>query len=260
MYLIAYAFLQYRRLKTARREKRIDGPAASGRAWPSLSPKQWPRAGTTTSIAPRFAPVSRQRAERGAYQRALGRSRGGFTSKVHCLGDARGRPIAFHLTPGEAADCKSYDTLIGLPERAPDALLADKAYDTDVIPPKSSRTATIRYSKRLYRQRNCIERMIGHLKINRAIATRYHQLADSFRHVIHRLSSLLDQICPRDLGETSIHPSKKRTNYTHFEFVEIDPLGPIGHSEISAAHNRRRRRREAEASAMSGFGAKKFII
>jgi transposase len=131
--------------------------------------------------------------KRGIHQRALGRSRGGFTSKVHCLGDARGRPIAFHLTPGEAADCKSYDTLIDLPERKPAALLADKAYDTDairadlkqrgikpVIPPKSNRTNKIRYSKRLYRERNCIERMLGHLKINRAIATRYDQLAESF--------------------------------------------------------------------------------
>ena len=107
-----------------------------------------------------------------------------------CIGDARGRPIAFHLTPGEAADCKAYDTLIDLPEQPPDALLADKAYDTDairgdwkergikpVIPPKSNRTATIRYSKRLYRQRNCIERALGHLKINRAVATRYDRLA-----------------------------------------------------------------------------------
>jgi transposase len=38
----------------------------------------------------------------------------------------------------------------------------------------------IRHSKRLYRERNRIERMFGHLKINRAIATRYDQLADSF--------------------------------------------------------------------------------
>ena len=131
--------------------------------------------------------------KRGIHQRALGRSRGGFTSKVHCLGDARGRPIAFHLTPGEAADCKTYDTLIDLPERAPDALLADKAYDTDairddlkkrgikaVIPPKSNRKVAIRYNKRLYRERNWIERVIGHLKINRAVATRYDQLAESF--------------------------------------------------------------------------------
>jgi transposase len=36
------------------------------------------------------------------------------------------------------------------------------------------------HSKRLYRQRNCIERVLGHLKINRAIATRYDQLAESF--------------------------------------------------------------------------------
>lgn len=41
---------------------------------------------------------------------------GGFTSKLHCLADARGRPIAFQLTVGEAADCKAYDVLIGLPE------------------------------------------------------------------------------------------------------------------------------------------------
>ena len=138
------------------------------------------------------AHVSAAGGKGGSIDELLG-SRGGFTSKIHCLGDARGRPIAFNLTPGEAADCKTYDTLIELPEQAPDALLADKAYDTDairddlkkrgikaVIPPKSNRTATIRYSKRLYRERNCIERVIGHLKINRAIATRYDQLADSF--------------------------------------------------------------------------------
>jgi transposase len=75
----------------------------------------------------------------------------------------------------------------------PEALVADKAYDADairddlrkrgirpVIPPKLNRTKTIRFSKRLYRERNCIERMFGHLKINRAIATRYDQLTDSF--------------------------------------------------------------------------------
>jgi transposase len=59
-----------------------------------------------------------------------------------------------------------------LPERAPGALVADKAYDYDpirddlkqrgiraVIPPKSNRTKTICYNKRLYRQRNCIDRV-----------------------------------------------------------------------------------------------------
>ncbi|MFK4064092.1 transposase [Brucella anthropi] len=78
-------------------------------------------------------PIFRQRAEKGIHRRALGRSRGGFTSKLHCLADARGRPLAFHLTVGETADCKAYDTLISLPEQAPQALLADKGYDADVI-------------------------------------------------------------------------------------------------------------------------------
>ena len=90
--------------------------------------------------------------KRGAHQRALGRSRGGFTSKIHCLADARGRPLAFHLTGGEAADCTAYDALIDLPDSTPAALLADKGYDSDairadleergvqpVIPPRSHR-------------------------------------------------------------------------------------------------------------------------
>ncbi len=80
-----------------------------------------------------------------------------------------------------------------MPERKPEALLADKAYDTDairadlkrrgikaVIPSKANRKVMIRHNKRLYRERNCIERVFGHLKINRAIATRYDQLAESF--------------------------------------------------------------------------------
>ncbi len=48
------------------------------------------------------------------------------TDKLHYLADALGRPLAFHLTGGEAADCKAYDVLLVLPECTPDALLADK--------------------------------------------------------------------------------------------------------------------------------------
>nr|WP_323133392.1 IS5 family transposase [Sphingobium soli] len=136
--------------------------------------------------------------KRGTHRRALGRSRGGFTSKLHCLADALGRPLAFHLTVGEAADCKAYDALIGLPERAPDALLADKGYDADairadlternieaVIPGRSNRRVKIEHDRALYKQRNRTERMFGQLKINRAIATRYDQLANSFLGMVH---------------------------------------------------------------------------
>lgn len=80
----------------------------------------------------------------------------------------------------------------------PAHLLADKGYDTDsiraalhqrgiraVIPPRSHRTCAIRWNRRIYRERNRIERMIGHLKINRAIATRYDKLARSFLDALH---------------------------------------------------------------------------
>lgn len=80
-----------------------------------------------------------------------------------------------------------------LAERRPAYLLADKGYDTDairgvlheggiraVIPPRSHRKTPIRWSRRIYCERNRIERMIGHLKVNRVIATRYDKLARSF--------------------------------------------------------------------------------
>jgi len=40
-------------------------------------------------------------------------------------------------------------------------------------------------NRALYKQDNRIERMFGQLKINRAIATRYDQLAASFMHMVH---------------------------------------------------------------------------
>ena len=85
-----------------------------------------------------------------------------------------------------------------MPEQAPDALLGDKGYDADtiradltsrdikaVIPGRSNRRVKIEHDRDLYKQRNRIERMFGHLKINRSIATRYDQLAESFLSMVH---------------------------------------------------------------------------
>ena len=134
----------------------------------------------------------------GAPRRALGCSQGGFASKLHCLADGRGRPLAFHLTVGEAADCKAYDALIAMPEQTREALLADKGCDADtiradlprrsieaVIPGRSNRRVKIEHDQELYKQRNQIERFFGRLKINRAIATRYDQLAEIFLSMVH---------------------------------------------------------------------------
>ncbi len=175
-----------------------------------------PRACSTRSIRPhadnRLHPRQGASFDHGRiHRRALGRSLGRLTCKVHCLSDARGRPAAFHLTPGEAADCKAYDNLIDLLERKSDARLADKTYDTDaicahlkrrgikaVIPSKSNRNVPIPHNKRLYQERNCIERASGHLKVNRAIATRSTRRKLP-RHVVPGVNPILAQICPRRL-------------------------------------------------------------
>jgi len=59
---------------------------------------------------------------------AIGRSRGGLTTKVHALVDALGNPCNLMLTPGKTRpDCAQ-----PLLENAdPRALLGDKAYDAD---------------------------------------------------------------------------------------------------------------------------------
>lgn len=72
----------------------------------------------------------RQRRKRGASVQAIGRTKGGRNTKVHAISDAHCRPLAFSLTPGQAADITG---AVMLAERLPDAryLIADKGYDAD---------------------------------------------------------------------------------------------------------------------------------
>jgi hypothetical protein len=59
-------------------------------------------------------------------QEALGRSRGGFSSKIHLRTNANGDPLTFDVTGGEAHEVKGYEALIELHHVAPDRLLGDK--------------------------------------------------------------------------------------------------------------------------------------
>lgn len=130
--------------------------------------------------------------KKGEREQAIGRSRGGRTTKIHALTDGFGRPVAFLLTGGHAADCRAADELLRV---MPDCRVvhADKAYDTDAIrraveargalpniPPKSNRRWRNCFSPSLYRDRNAIERMFGRLKDYRRVATRYDRLATNF--------------------------------------------------------------------------------
>nr|WP_086008376.1 IS5 family transposase [Nitrobacter hamburgensis] len=128
----------------------------------------------------------------GKHQQAIGRSRGGRTTKIHALTDAECRPVAFLLTGGQIADCTAGAVL--LEEMPRSAILhGDKGYDSDAIrrqvegkgampniPPKANRRWKNCFSPVLYRSRNAIERMFCRLKDFRRIATRYDRLAINF--------------------------------------------------------------------------------
>jgi transposase len=123
---------------------------------------------------------------------AIGRSRGGPTSKLHVVVDGNGLPVRLGVTPGEAHDNRLCSALLtGLGPRT--MVLADRGYDADWIralvneqgawaniPPKRNRKDPICFSPRLYRARNRVERFFNSIKHCRRVATRYDKLAANY--------------------------------------------------------------------------------
>lgn|SRR5512135_756210 len=143
----------------------------------------------SASILGRSAPVA---AKRGEQAQAIGRSRGGRTTKIHAIVDDSGRPHALLLTGGNVADITGGLQLLAATEPAKE-LLGDKAYDADhlrsflhargtlaVIPNKSNRVSPYPFDENRYKARNVIERSMGRIKDFRAIATRYDKTARNF--------------------------------------------------------------------------------
>ena len=140
-------------------------------------------------------------AKGGLKTRLLGRSRVGFTSKIHARTNGEGLPLGFVITPGEARDATAYEELVDLDEARPEALLADRGYDSEairedarlhgtdpVIPTKSNRKVQRPVDPLLYALRNRIERFFNKLKNARRVATRYDKITDSFLAFVHLAS------------------------------------------------------------------------
>lgn len=150
------------------------------------------------------SPQSRRRPKKStAVAEALGRSRGGFGTKVHAVVDALGNCLHLALTPAERADSPQLPSLLAALAHPPGAVVCDKAYDTNkvlsaivdqcavpVIPPKASRLHQRPYDHNLYADRNKIERFFGRLKEARGFATRYEKTAVSFLATAHLLAAL----------------------------------------------------------------------
>lgn len=140
---------------------------------------------------------------------ALGRSRGGFSTKIHLLCDRQGNPLHFCVTAGQAHESQSLETLFeGVtlcdlddePVLFPLKLAGDKGYRADwideylqgfgiepVIPSKSNEHPDARqvsFDAEAYRARNVIERLVGWLKECRRVLTRFEKTAINFAGMI----------------------------------------------------------------------------
>ncbi|MFD5514029.1 IS5 family transposase [Streptomyces sp. NPDC127051] len=147
----------------------------------------------------------------GPVSECLGRSRGGFTTRIHLAAEGRCRPLALVLTPGHYGDGPQLERVleqvsvprigVGRPRTRPEHVLADKAYTSrknrrylrrrgirHTIPERldqqrhrknrgSRGGRPTSFDSERYKKRNTVERAINRLKGFRAVATRYEKRA-----------------------------------------------------------------------------------
>ena len=134
---------------------------------------------------------------RAGNERAIGRSHGGPTTKIHICADAHGNPIDFEITGGEVHDAKAAPKIIEKIKEA-ENFIADKGYDSEaireqarakkmnpVIPRKSnSKKPNPEFDSFLYKLRHLVENLFAKLKHFRSIATRFEKLARNFKAIV----------------------------------------------------------------------------
>jgi transposase len=135
-------------------------------------------------------------------QQALGRSRGGFSTKIHALVDALGNPLKFILSAGQRHEMSQAEALIeGISKTI---VIGDKGYDSNafveilktkeclcVIPSKINRLNPRKYDAHLYKERHLIECFFGKIKHFRRIFSRFDKTAASFLAFLHFVSALI---------------------------------------------------------------------
>lgn len=142
-------------------------------------------------------------ARRSGTDEALGRSRGGFSTKLHLRAEGQGKPMVLLITAGERHEQTMFEPLMetgrvkrrgrGRPRQRPRRVVGDKGYSSRrvrrylrrkgigaVIPRKRNERRCGRFDRAAYRERNRVERLINRLKQFRRVATRYEKRAVNY--------------------------------------------------------------------------------
>lgn len=151
---------------------------------------------------------------------ALGRSRGGYGSKIHLVCDGQGLPMAVTVTAGQRHESTQFEAVMGqvrVPRRRgrprcrPRKLAGDKGYSyrrirgelrrrriVAVIPTRKDQRRLPGFEKATYRRRNVVERCIVWLKESRRLANRFEKLAENFLAMVKlaMLERLLKGLLP----------------------------------------------------------------
>jgi len=134
-------------------------------------------------------------------EHALGRSRGGFGTKVHVVCEGHGTVLAVWVTPGQQHESQAFPVVMVRAKRPrrvgrrrwPHQVAGDKGYSYSgirqwlrrhhieaVIPTRSNQPREASFDRTAYRRRNLIERVIGWYKEYRALGTRFDKLAVNY--------------------------------------------------------------------------------
>ena len=134
----------------------------------------------------------------------MGRSQGGFSTKVHLKAEGGGKPLTVLLTPGQQHEATVFEPLMhagairrpgrGHPRVRPCRVSGDKAYTgrqhraalrrrgiRHTIPKRTTEHRSGPFDRATYRRRHLVENLLARCKQYRALATRYDKRADSFR-------------------------------------------------------------------------------
>ena len=132
---------------------------------------------------------------------AIGKSRGGASTKLHATVDGHGNPVRLKLTEGQVHDVTQ---AIAMLQDEGVQVLADKAYDSDtlrehldklgcesVIPSKKNRLEARPIDTHTYKSRHLVENFFAKLKHFRRVATRYEKTARNYLAMVHVASIII---------------------------------------------------------------------